>query len=129
MKSRHKITVFSNLTPMIDLIFTLLIFFIVTTQFVNSNNVIKIDLPKAVTSTTVSATTLDIVLDKNGGIYLNNNKVSLVDLESYIIEVSGSKLAPTIRADENTNYGLVIQIMDILRKYGFTNIDLSVKKQ
>ena len=129
MKNRHKIAIFSNLTPMIDLIFTLLIFFIVTTQFVNSNNAIKIDLPKAVTSTTTSATTLDIVLDKRGEIYLNNSKVSLVDLESYIIEVSGSKLVPTIRADENTNYGLVIRIMDILRKYGFTSIDLSVKKQ
>ncbi len=129
MRKRNKIVFFSNLTPMIDLIFTLLIFFVVTTQFVNSNNVIQVDIPKATTAVTVQATTLDIVVDKNDQIYLNNKKVSLIDFQSYIIEISDHSITPVIRADEKVDYGTVIQLMDILRKYGFTNISLSVKKQ
>jgi biopolymer transport protein ExbD len=129
MRRRNKIVFFSNLTPMIDLIFTLLIFFVVTTQFVNSNNVIEVNLPQATTSVTTEATSLDVIIDKNNNIYLNNKKVSIVDFESRIIEIAGSKISPVIRADSETNYGIVIKVMDILRKYGFTNIDLSVKKQ
>ncbi len=129
MRKNNKIVFFSNLTPMIDLIFTLLIFFVVTTQFVNSNNVIEITLPKATTATTNSATVLDIVVDSKGQIFLNNKEVSLVDFESTLIEMSNLKLVPVIRADENANYGRIIQVMDILRKYGFDNINLSVRKQ
>ncbi len=129
MRRRNKIVFFSNLTPMIDLIFTLLIFFVVTTQFVNSNNVIEVNLPQATTSVTTDATSLDIIIDKNNNIYLNNKKMSMVSFESYIIEIAGAKISPVIRADSKTNYGIVIKVMDILRKYGFANIDLSVKKQ
>jgi len=121
-----------NLTPLIDVVFLLLIFFMVTTTF-DKDAKIKIDLPT--TSSAVpqaEKNKLEVIIDSQGKYFvdgkevLNNKPETLFRAMSLSLDNWGSKNpALVISADANTNYQAVVTAMDIAGRLGLTNFSMA----
>ena len=118
-----------DLTPLIDVVFLLLIFFMVSTVFVDFKRRMDISLPSSKSSVpdSVSKTVkIEVTFDKR--IFLNGKKVLLGGLELALSEISPSKKnAAIIRADKGLPYGDVIKIMGMLQNAKILDISVAVK--
>ena len=118
-----------ELTPLIDVVFLLLIFFMVSTVFVDFKRRMDISLPaskSSVSDATSRAIKLEITFDKK--IFLNGEKVRLDRLETALGEIDQSKKnAAIIRADKGLPYGDVIKIMGMLQNAKILDISVAVK--
>ena len=118
-----------DLTPLIDVVFLLLIFFMVSTVFVDFKRRMDISLPSQKSSLSDSlprVIKIEVTFDKQ--IFLNGKKVKLGGLELAIAKIdSGKKNAAIIRADKNLPYGDVIKIMGILQSARILDISVAVK--
>ncbi len=121
-----------NLTPLIDVVFLLLIFFMVTTTF-DRDAKIKIDLPTTSNAAPqAQKDTLELVIDSQGKYYvdgkevLNNKPETLFRAMSMALDGWGSKNpALVISADANSNYQSVVTAMDIAGRLGLTNFSMA----
>ena len=118
-----------DLTPLIDVVFLLLIFFMVSTVFVDFKRRMDISLPSSKSSLPDSqpkVIKIEVTFDKQ--IFLNGQKVKLGGLELAIAKIdSDKKNAAIIRADKNLPYGDVIKIMGILQSAQILDISVAVK--
>lgn len=121
-----------NLTPLIDVVFLLLIFFMLTTTF-DRNAKIKIDLPKTQSAVAVvEKNTMELLVDGSGSYYidgrevLNNKPETLFQAMSLALDSRGGSNPPlVISADANANYQSVITAMDIAGRLGLTNFSMA----
>ncbi|MGL5355231.1 MAG: ExbD/TolR family protein [Cetobacterium sp.] len=126
-----------DLTPLIDVVFLLLIFFMVATTFDNTKGM-KIDLPKSEVSEIVeSVDKISVLLTIDGELKLKidkKNDSSIVDitkeelfekLQGLILTVQNKRVA--IVADRGINYGDVVDIMSDIKLSGATAIDIETK--
>ena len=118
-----------DLTPLVDVVFLLLIFFMVSTVFVDFKRQMDISLPSSkssVPSEVKEPVKVELTVDKQ--IFLNGEKVTLEEFESALLKISVSKNnAAVIRADKNLPYGNVIKIMGILQGAKILDIGVAVK--
>ncbi|WP_204701897.1 ExbD/TolR family protein [Halanaerobacter jeridensis] len=122
-----------NLTPLIDVVFLLLIFFIVTSTL-NSQQVEKnIQLPTTTAEEKQHQNKLDIILDEQGQIYVGANakQVSWSNLESQLAKKLSNKKKNkvTIVADEKSNFQEIVRLMDITKKIEADNLSFVVQKE
>jgi biopolymer transport protein ExbD len=120
-----------SLTPLIDVVFLLLIFFMITTTF-DRDAKIKIDLP-----TTESAVpeaqhdSLELLIDSQGRYYvdglevLNNKPETLFKAMSQALDKRANNPPLIISADAHTNYQAVVTAMDIAGRLGLTNFSMA----
>ncbi len=116
-----------DMTPIIDVVFQLLIFFMLTSTFIKAS-AINVDLPKAKTSDVQASRDAVITVYKNGNITLNDKSINNIDnLTALIKEMynSNNELVVVIQSDKDVPYGIVIQIMDIVRQTGIKKMSLS----
>ena len=123
-----------SLTPLIDVVFLLLIFFMVTTTFDNDAS-LKIELPKA--SNTVQSLeekNLEVVIDRKGQFYMDGK--TLLDGQSRTLESALSKMAKkysvekiTIRADAQTPHQAVVSVMDAAGKIGINKVFIATSSE
>jgi biopolymer transport protein ExbD len=119
-----------NLTALIDVIFTLIIFFVVTTSF-NNRSALKITLPSSQASqTSPQAKPLVILIDKSGNYYVGDTALVRNDLSSLkeaISQQAGSDKARTvvIQADAKTSHQSVITAMDAIGQLGMSRISIA----
>ncbi|MFQ5914382.1 MAG: ExbD/TolR family protein [Nitrospinota bacterium] len=119
-----------SLTALIDVVFLLLIFFMVSTAFIDFSRRMDIRLPEAKTGTVTGEPTRQLLIEVGGQgrITLNGKQVTLAGLEA---EMEGTRGLPErtvlIRADRRLPYGLVIRIMGICRAAGIYDIGVAVK--
>jgi|YNPMSStandDraft_2_1061718.scaffolds.fasta_scaffold00012_22 biopolymer transport protein ExbD len=127
-KRKEKINgTFIEMTPLIDMVFLLLIFFLLSTSLDNYKK-LNIVLPSSQTAEKVQIKDITIFIDKENNIYFNDNIVSLKKLDSFLQNIDKNSISTVfINGDENVQYKLIIDIIDILRKNGFFNISLGVK--
>jgi len=118
-----------DLTPLVDVVFLLLIFFMVSTVFVDFKRQMDISLPSSkssVPSEVKEPVKVELTVDKQ--IFLNGKKVTLEEFESALSKIAVSKNnAAVIRADKNLPYGNVIKIMGILQSAKILDIGVAVK--
>ncbi|MDP6711456.1 MAG: biopolymer transporter ExbD [Nitrospinaceae bacterium] len=118
-----------DMTPLIDVVFLLLIFFMVSTVFVDFKRQMGISLPSSKSSVPDEVSKpieLEVTVDKQ--VFLNGEKVRLRDLESVLAKIDVSKKsAAIIRADKNLPYGDVIKIMGLLQSAKILDISVAVK--
>ena len=122
-----------NLTPLIDVVFLLLIFFMVSTTF-NRETTISIDLPEAKgEKLKLEKLVVEISIDGQGRYFVNQRKVRanrVVTLKRAIRTIVGDKPNPQliISSDKSTPYESVIRAMDAARQLGLTHINLATRK-
>jgi len=119
-----------NITPLVDMVFLLLVFFMLTSNFIATPG-IKINLPKAVTSEVIKDKNIIITVNSENVIYLNDKLISLAELTSHLSEkVSLDKEIPLlIKADQNTQLGSVVMVWDICRKVGISQINIATLQE
>jgi len=121
-----------NLTPLIDVVFLLLIFFMVTTTF-DRDAKIKINLPTTSNAVTTPSKneTLEILIDNKGMYFidgreiLNNKPETLFRAMNQILDQRGKNPPLVISADANANYQSVVTAMDIAGRLGLTNFSMA----
>ena len=119
-----------NLTPLIDVVFLLLIFFMVSTTFEHQSR-IQIELPEATASPEErEEESIEIIIDAEGRYFIGEEQVvntELKTLKSAISKVLGDrKVVPvTIRADASTPHQAVITALDATSQLGLTQISLA----
>ncbi|HEB58314.1 MAG TPA: biopolymer transporter ExbD [Gammaproteobacteria bacterium] len=122
-----------NLTPLIDVVFLLLIFFMVSTTF-NRETRISIDLPEAAGDPLkVEKTVVEISIDAQGRYFINQKRVvdeRIGTLKRAIREIMGDAPNPQliISSDRRTPYEAVIRAMDAARQVGLVNINLATQQ-
>ena len=122
-----------NLTPLIDVVFLLLIFFMVSTTFEHQSR-IKIDLPEASAApTSQEDERLEILIDAQGRYFIGDQQVvntTAKTLKSAISKAVGERegLAVIIRADAETPHQAVITALDVTSQLGLTHISLATSK-
>jgi biopolymer transport protein ExbD len=118
-----------SLTSLIDVIFLLLIFFMVTTTIIDPSKRLDLQLPEAkAASDKAKSIPVTIEMGENKEILLNGEKVNLNTLESRLLTMSqeGKKTA-IVRADRRLDYGYVVAVLGICRAGGFLDIGVAVR--
>lgn len=115
------------LSPMIDMIFLLLVFFIVSTMYMSEIKTIPIRLPVAQNSETVSKSNFAVTVKKDGVLYLEDNMIEMKQLVANAAAESkrDAAFSVIIRADGEANYKTVIKLMDELKGAGVTRFGLA----
>jgi len=115
---------------MIDTIFFLLVFFMLSSLALTKLNGLPVDLPKAATATRQQPNDLTITIDKTRQIYVNKQPVSLADLGATLIAKTGtgedlSDTSVVLNADFSVPHGLVVNCMDESRKVGISKFSIA----
>jgi biopolymer transport protein ExbD len=128
-----KVGIELNLTPLIDVVFLLLIFFMVSTTF-DKESRIRVNLPEATTKDEqqVEQRVLDIIVDAKGRYYVNQEEVLNREPETLrraIEKAAGERrdLPVIITADAQTTHQSVMIVMDVASQLGLTQMTFSAK--
>jgi biopolymer transport protein ExbD len=119
-----------NITPLIDILFILLLFFILTSTFdIDSERSIDVTLPETESDQVVETPEIfRIVLDENNTIYINAKETNVEQLKAIAAgKDTTDDFITVISADENASHGTVMTILDILRLSGISNINIQVR--
>ena len=122
---RNKKTAFAiDMAPMIDIVFQLLIFFMLSSSFLAPS--LKLTLPKAIQSDVREPEQVVVSADKTGNIYVNTQKVPKEQLKSQLENrfAKDSKKAVHLRGDAEMPYKFFVEIMDIARRAGAQQINI-----
>ena len=116
-----------NIIPMIDIMFFLLVFFMLSTMYMIDLKTIHIKLPKAATAATDTTTTFAVSMKSDGSIYLGDAKT---DIQALIMQASleqknNPNFAVVIRAERDIDYGKVITLIDKLKGAGIHRFGLA----
>jgi biopolymer transport protein ExbD len=129
-KTRQKRKVLINITSLIDVLFLLLIFFMVSSTFLEQPG-IKLELPHAESAVVVEQKDYVLFVDKQGKMFLNDKEVVMTDLEAKmkdaLPEMKDSALV--LKADQDVSHGIVVKIMDIVKKSGVKKLIIGTKLQ
>jgi len=118
-----------DMTPLVDTVFLLLIFFMVSTHFIEFTKKLDIELPEAKGGTVAEEEIHFVIeMDLDGTILLNGEGVTVEQLEARLNASRGaSRRSVVIRADRRLHYGNVIQVMGICKDSGVRDIGVAVK--
>lgn len=119
-----------NMTPMLDIVFIMLIFFIVTTSFVRETG-IEVNRPSAKTAQAQGTEIILIGISPTGEIWIDNQKSSLAQLRGKISQLHQEN--PTypvvIQADKQSQTGDLVAVMDQIRLSGIQKIAIASQKE
>ncbi len=117
-----------NLTSLIDVLFLLLIFFMVSSTFLEQPG-IKLELPQAQSAVVVEQKDHTLFVDKEGKLFLNTDEVSTDDLEALLRKALPEMTdgALVLKADQEVSHGIVVKLMDIAKKSGIKKLVIGTK--
>jgi len=122
-----------NMTPLIDVVFLLLIFFMVTTTFSRNTNLL-INLPKATGQLTeAQPEEIEILVAQTGTYSVNGRQLINTEMETLmrtVAEVSGgdTSIPLVITADANATHQSVVTVMDAVAQLGFTSLNIATRE-
>jgi biopolymer transport protein ExbD len=118
-----------NLPSMTDIIFLLLIFFMVATVLKDSTRRLDVQLPEARSGQAAEARRLTIEMAADGVLLLNGELVTQEQLEQRLQPTEGTEGQPSvvIKADKRLTYGRVIEVMGLCQAAGIADIAVAVK--
>ncbi len=115
--------------PMIDIIFFLLVFFMLSTLYMTDQQTVPINLPQAASAQTDVVKSLQVTVSKDGKLYLGSEAMNMEQLLAHVKEASkGGNTALVLRADGDVDYAKFISVLDELKKSGVQRISLAAKK-
>ena len=115
------------IVPMIDIMFFLLVFFMLSTMYMTELKTIPVKLPKAANTTVDTKTTFAVTLKDDGSLYVGDAQT---DRDSLLLQARmeskhNENVAIVLRADESVDYGQVIKLVDELKGAGITRFALA----
>ena len=113
--------------PMIDIMFFLLVFFMISTMYMVDLKTIPIKLPTATNSSAAASTTFSVSIKKDGSIWLEDKQTDARSLamQALMEQKANPNFAIVIRADKDADYGEVIAVLDLLRGAGINKFGLA----
>lgn len=119
-----------NITPLIDVVFILLIFFAVTTSFIAASS-IKVDLPKAKGEAVEEKKNIRLAINSSGEIFLDGKAIKDNELSGRltILKQTNKDALVVIEADEKALHGKVIFAMDAARAADFTRFAIATEEK
>ena len=118
-----------DVTPMIDVVFQLVLFFMVSTTFVSSPG-IQVDLPRSSAQTVLSEDRdVNVWMTADGGVYVDDAPVDMAALLQIFrsrAEVDPNTLV-VMKADEGVSHGRVVTVMDMARGEGLTRLAIATE--
>ena len=130
--SNQKSSFSIEITPLIDIVFLLVIFFVVTSK-VGDSQFLSLDLPKTESfQNNVVESSNEISIINDGSVYINGEVFNINDLDSLneaIFELNNNGSSVILSADAAALHVWVINIMDILNKNGFNEVQIRTIEQ
>ena len=118
-----------DIAPLIDVVFQLLIFFMLTASFIFQPG-IKINLPKAVTSEVLHEQNVVVTVTSENLIYLDNKALTSAELSRRLAkDITDSKRPVLIKADRRASLGRVVEVWDICRASGISQVNIATNQQ
>ena len=132
-KRRLKPTATVELVPMIDVVFQLVVFFMVSSTFILTPG-ISLTLPESSTSEPVAMGKLVVTVVSDEEIYLNKERYSLEEIGPALDRLKAKKEENAIRtvvleADRSVSYSLMVKTLDALRRGGFEGVNLKMREE
>lgn len=120
-----------ELTPMIDVVFLLLIFFMISTTFIERPGV-NIDLPEGGTQQVAAEKKeVEVYLTEEGDLYLQREAITQSELNDHLVGLgieSAREMTFLLMADKSARHGWVIEVMEIARRNGFVRLAIATDK-
>ncbi|CAN5775308.1 hypothetical protein BH23CYA1_BH23CYA1_00770 [soil metagenome] len=127
-----------NILPMIDVIFAILAFFIISTLFLTRAEGFSVDLPEAETAQSQQEAFITVTIEGNGNISIDKKPVALNELTKTVQAQVGdppseglrhrTEALLTVQADETIDYGQVIAVMDQLRRVKGASLGMATQQ-
>ena len=128
-KTKKKKGTIINITSLIDVLFLLLIFMMVSSTFIEDPG-IKLDLPETQSAPSIKKSEYILSVKSDGSLFLNEKSLSLDELEenlkSTLVEMKDESLI--LKGDTNIPYGKVVKIMDIVKKSGVKKLIIATRQ-
>lgn len=120
-----------NIVPMIDVVFALLTFFIISTLFLTRSEGLPVNLPRAATAKTQQQVKIAVSVKQNGELALNKRPVQLSELETGVRTLiqANQQAVVVIHADEKVEHGQIVAVMDEIRKIEGVKIAIATKRK
>lgn len=116
-----------NITPFVDIVLVVLIIFMVTATYIVKQS-IKVTLPEAATGESTETTSLGLMLDKDGGLFLDGEPITPEALRAFIQaeKAKNTDLVCLIAADLATPHGKVIGLIDLVKQEGVVKFAINI---
>lgn len=116
-----------DISPLLDVAFLLLIFFAVTTTFLEDSG-LDLELPESTTASPTEQAPAVVTVSADGGITFRGESLSVQELESIVRDLSAEELRRiTLRADSRVDFGAVVAVFDALRRAGARGLSLPMR--
>lgn len=122
-------TISPDLTPLIDVVFILLIFFIVSSVFKKEELALILDLPSSeAQELNIEPKEISIEINKNK-MAIFGKEIELEELDKKLSEIKDKKNNIIVRIDKDVTYSRIVKVLDNLQKYDLNNLSLVTKKE
>jgi len=124
-KSKRRVSL--DISPLMDVAFQLIIFFAVTTTFLEQAGM-QLELPESTTATAEETSPVEVSVTEDGTVRFQGEVVTVEQLESEVAALPATERAKiTVRADRHVEYGLIVSVIDALRKAGAEGLSLPME--
>jgi biopolymer transport protein ExbD len=118
-----------EIIPMIDIIFFLLVFFMLSTLSMTINRGLPVNLPRAASSQKDLRENVNITVTKDGDVFLNKESLALQDITTKVQAAlqKDPELLAIITADDQAFHGTIVEVMDTIRLAGVSRLAIAVQ--
>ncbi len=122
-----------DMTPMLDIVFQLILFFLVSTTFAIVPG-IKLNLPQSTTAEGTSSKGITIYVSENHDLYFNDTQVSMDSLGKELVmydteETKKIDFPVSLEADREVTNGTIVELFDVIRESGYSVINLRTRSK
>lgn len=117
-----------DITPLIDMVFQLLIFFMLTSSFVVQSG-LKVNLPKAATGELSQEQGLIITVSRENMLFLDKKVITSKELKSILLKARKNKMSVLIMADQRSSLGRVVEVWDMARDLGIEQVNIATDRE
>lgn len=129
MKKRTRETAMPDITPLIDVVFLLLIFFMVSTVFKKDELALLLNLPTVSDGDTQAQSKKTMIIElSTKEVAINGKKLTLETIGEEFKKITSKKTPIDVRVDKDVKYERVVKVLDELKKYKLNNLSLITNK-
>lgn len=120
-----------EIIPLIDVVFFLLVFFMISTLSMSINRSLPVNLPKAATAQKEASESMQVTMTSGGELFLNKEAITLQDLGSRLHDGLAKQpdLLVILHADDESRHGALVHVMDTVRLAGVSRLAIAVKPE